>query len=80
MLCQWLIPELDRVGLLKTVVLQQDGVPVNFWTPVREWLSTSFPSWIGRGGPLIWPPRSPELMPCDNWLKRKSWKDSDEFC
>ncbi|KAJ4426073.1 hypothetical protein ANN_26882 [Periplaneta americana] len=44
---QLLIPELDRVGLLNTVVLQQDGAPGHFWTSVREWLNTSFPSCIG---------------------------------
>ena len=60
MLSQWLVPELDKI-------LQQDGAPVHFWTPVREWLNKIFATWIGCGGPLIWPPRSPDLT-CDNGL------------
>ena len=61
MLSQWLVPELDKI-------LHQDGAPVHFWTPVREWLNKIFATWIGCGGPLIWPPRSPDLTTCDNWL------------
>jgi len=29
---------------------------------VREYLNESFPNrWLGRGGPVAWPPRSPDL-------------------
>jgi hypothetical protein len=29
-------------------------------------MDISFPNrWIGRAGPILWPPRSPDLNPCD---------------
>ena len=38
---------------------QQDGVPPNFVMTVREFLDVTFPNkWIGRRGPIKWPPRS----------------------
>jgi hypothetical protein len=31
-----------------------------------ELLSATFPGrWIGRGGSILWPPRSPDLTPLD---------------
>jgi len=31
---------------------------------VREYLNESFPNrWLGHGGPVAWPPRSPDLTP-----------------
>jgi hypothetical protein len=31
---------------------------------VRQWLNATFPGrWIGRGGPIAWSPRSPDLPP-----------------
>jgi len=36
---------------------------------VREYLNESFPNrWLGRGGPVAWPPRSPDLTPFDYYL------------
>jgi len=30
---------------------------------VRMFLNQRFPNrWIGRGGPVLWPPRSPDLI------------------
>lgn len=68
MLEHWLIPELYRLGIVIDAILQQDGAPAHFSISVREFLTTQFPLWIGRGGPLAWPPRSPDLTTCDNWL------------
>jgi hypothetical protein len=34
-------------------------VPLPTWYPHR---------WIGRGGPVAWPPRSPDLTPVDFFL------------
>jgi len=32
-------------------------------------LNESFPNrWLGRGGPVAWPPRSPDLTPLDYYL------------
>ncbi|KAJ4434494.1 hypothetical protein ANN_23056 [Periplaneta americana] len=36
---------------------------------VRNRLNATFPDrWIGRGGPVLWPPRSPDLSPLDFFL------------
>ena len=35
----------------------------------REYLNESFRNrWLGRGGPIAWPPRSPDLTPFDYYL------------
>ena len=36
---------------------------------VREFLNETFPNrWIGRDGPIPWPPRSPDITPLDFFL------------
>ena len=48
---------------------QNDGAPAHYGLHVREWLSENFPRrWIGRNGPIPWPPRSPDLNPLDYYL------------
>jgi hypothetical protein len=48
---------------------QQDGVPPHYATIVRGFLDETFKDrWIGRAGPIQWPPHSPDLTPCDFWL------------
>lgn len=48
---------------------QQDGAPPHYYLPVRQWLDVHFPNkWIGRRGPIEWPPRSPDLTPPDFFL------------
>ena len=72
MLQQWLVPQLqeDKADF----VLQQDGAPPHFLGDVRSYLNIEFPNrWIGRSSaddkPLLsWPPRSPDLTPCDFFL------------
>ncbi|GFW07589.1 DUF4817 domain-containing protein [Trichonephila clavipes] len=45
---------------------QQDGAPSHYARHVREHLDRTFPNrWIGCGGPVAWPPRSPDLSPLD---------------
>lgn len=45
---------------------QHDGCPAHFSRIVRDHLDTTYrDNWIGRGGPVAWPPRSPDLNPCD---------------
>lgn len=45
---------------------QQDGAPPHFSRIVRDRLDKEFAQrWIGRRGPLEWPPRSPDLNPLD---------------
>ena len=50
--------------------------PPDFAHQVRHWLDQEFPeAWIGRGGPVTWAARSPDLNPLDfsiwGYLKHK---------
>lgn len=48
---------------------QHDGAPAHFSVDVREHLHRTFDQrWIGRGGPVSWPARSPDLNPLDFFL------------
>lgn len=56
------VPEAIRNGMW----LQNDGCPAHYATAVRAHLNEEFPNrWIGRLGPILWPPRSPDLNPLD---------------
>lgn len=51
------------------VIFQQDGAPAHHALLVRTYLDLVFPNrWIGRNGPVAWPPRSPDLTPLDFFL------------
>jgi hypothetical protein len=59
-------------GLLEDIPLmiriqmyfQHDGAPPHYTQHVREYLNESFPNrWLVCGGPVAWPPRSPDLTP-----------------
>jgi len=48
---------------------QHDGAPAHFSQAVRGYLDETYPGrWIGRGGPVSWPPRSPDLTSLDYFL------------
>ena len=48
---------------------QHDGAPPHYTRHVREYLNESFPNhWLGRGGPVAWPPRSPDLTPLEYYV------------
>lgn len=48
---------------------QHDGCPAHCAGEVREWLNTKFGErWIGRNGPVLFPPRSPDLTLADSYL------------
>jgi len=48
---------------------QHDGAPPHYTRRVREFLNESFPNrWLGRGGPIPWPPRSSYRTPLDYYL------------
>jgi hypothetical protein len=72
MLQFWLFSQLENEP--EDFIWQQDGAPRHFLHDVREWLKEVFPRrWIGRAGPedmvfSRWPPRSPDLTPCDFFL------------
>lgn len=48
---------------------QHDGASTHFARTVQNHLNQQFPAqWIGRGRPIKWPPRSPDLTPLDFFL------------
>ena len=48
---------------------QRDGAPPNYTRHMREYFNESLPNRrLGRGGPVAWPPRSPDLTPLDYFL------------
>jgi hypothetical protein len=49
----------------KHFIFQQDGAPPHFHRNVTTFLDETFPGRVGRGGPTVWPPRSPDLTPLD---------------
>ena len=51
------------------VIFMQDGAPPRFICFVTDVLNERFPdAWIGRGRPIPWPPRRPDLSPLDFFL------------
>lgn len=59
------VPLETRMGMH----FQHDGAPAHFGRIVRNWLDENYPErWIGRGGPVPWPARSPDLNPLDFYL------------
>lgn len=56
------VPEVER----ESYWLQNDGCPAHYAVSVRAYLNRTYPNrWIGRLGPILWPPRSPDLNPLD---------------
>lgn len=71
MLQSYLLPELERRNLnVADTIFMQDGAPAHYALAVRQWCNNHFRQWIGRGGSYVqsWPPRSPDLTPCDFFL------------
>jgi len=51
------------------IYFQHDGAPPHYTRHVRDYLNESFPNrWLGHGGPVAWPLRSPDLTPLDYYL------------
>jgi len=51
------------------IILQHDGASAHFSRHVREFLNAHYPDrWMGRGGPILWPARSPDLNVLDYFL------------
>jgi hypothetical protein len=62
MLEHFLVTQLDE----NNVIWQQDGALPHYHRDVTWHLNQKFPErWIGRGGYIPWPPRSPNLTPMD---------------
>lgn len=73
---------LDDVPLAtrRSMWLQNDGCPAHYAREVRLHLNQTYPQkWIGRLGPILWPPRSPDLNPLDfyywGYIKEKVYNE-----
>ena len=68
MIREFLIPELERQHVHHTWS-QQDGAPAHTARETMALLKDCFPNrLISRFGDIPWPPRSPDLTPCDFFL------------
>lgn len=57
------------IQLRRGMFFMHDGAPPHFSVNVRAHLNDFYPErWIGRGGPVAWPPRSPDLNPLDYFV------------
>lgn len=57
------------LNVRQAMVFQHDGAPPHITRAVTNHLNRNFPdNWIGRNGPILWPPRSPDLTPLDYFL------------
>ena len=63
-------PDVIGKGDEDTLIFMQNGAPPHWGRNVRAWFNETLPGrWMGRGSPnLPWPPRSPDLTPCDFFL------------
>ena len=63
---EYVFPAIKMFPGWKNVIFQQDGAPAHFEKSVSKRLNFEFPfRWIGRGGPIEWPPRSCDLTSPD---------------
>jgi len=46
-------------------LFQQDGTPLHFHYEMTSYLNRTVICWIGRGGTITWPTRSPDLTPLE---------------
>ncbi|KAJ8946069.1 hypothetical protein NQ318_009195 [Aromia moschata] len=68
---KFLTDKLDELPLSyrTRMFFQQDGCPAHHAVTVRNWLNSEFNEhWIGRDGPILWSPRSPNLTILDFYL------------
>lgn len=83
MLESQVLPELFRRQPHGLFSLQQDGASPHTAAVTQAWLKMSLPgSWIGAGGPMDWPAKSPDLSPLDfflwGFLKSSVYEDSPQ--
>ncbi|GBM95766.1 hypothetical protein AVEN_182714-1 [Araneus ventricosus] len=64
------IPQLQQHGCLQDIIFVQDGAPPHIDRRVKQLLRQHFTDArvISRHFPTAWPPRSPDVTPCDFWL------------
>lgn len=57
------------LNIRRKLWFMHDGAPPHTTGNVRQYLNNMFQNrWIGRGGPVLWPPRSPDLTCLDYFL------------
>ena len=57
------------LNIRQTLIYQHNGAPAHFSRQIREMLDARFPKrWMGRGGPITWPARSPDLNVLDYFV------------
>lgn len=67
-LLQNVIPEMldnEPLSTRNRLIFQHDGAPPHRTQQVKNYLNTEFDTWIGNGGTIEWPARSPDLTPVD---------------
>ena len=63
-----MVPALRQRPDFNNLYFQQDGASPHYATVVRNLLNETFPDkWIGRRGPIEFPPRSPDTMDFFVW-------------
>lgn len=67
---QFIEPIADDLPLNQgTVYFQQDGAPCHNARIVSDFMNREFGNqWLGNQGPVLWPPRSPDITPLDFYL------------
>ncbi|KFM72033.1 hypothetical protein X975_15411, partial [Stegodyphus mimosarum] len=70
MLNSFAIPALQQRRCLGEMIFMQNGAPPHIVVWVQQMLRQKFTTEriISRYFPTAWPPRSPDLTPCDFWL------------
>ena len=67
LLTEYVAPQL--IDFQPTIIFLQDGAPPHWGLHAREFLNETFPDrWIGRDGPIPWPPHSLDITPLDFFL------------
>jgi hypothetical protein len=57
------------LNVCQDICYQLVGAPAHFTRPVSVWSNHNYPGrWIGRGGPVTWPARSPDFTPLDFFM------------
>jgi hypothetical protein len=61
-----LTPQLQQNTEVADILFQQSGAPPHYHCRDTSFLDATFTNkWVGKGGPVGWPPRSPDLTPLD---------------
>ncbi|GFU72870.1 uncharacterized protein TNCV_4909991 [Trichonephila clavipes] len=70
MLDNFVAPQMLQHQCLDSITFMQDGAPPHIGLCVQQFLRQHFTNdrVISRAFPTAWPPRSPDLNPCDFWL------------